>query len=236
MDLSGPDYRDPITNRLTRSSWQICWKLSQSWAVHFASVSSTGDFLGSWHALRMRPNALARGCAKLGPEVIRKLVGVELVDFLRAQKKMEELSRICPFFQSSVFPLSGLSSQMVYLRCPSVVRSVFFLWTSSLSSLYLFRLCWFFCRLSVLKNSSRHPCASNTMMAWKWKKTNWLTNADKCWMVGWSFERIQVAHRFNDVRCIQDRKSGQIHSAPWSVQSSLPSSASFPGGSMWKTV
>lgn len=88
----------------------------------------------------MRPNALARGCAKLGPEVIRKLVGVELVDFLRAQKKMEELSRICPFFQSSVFLLSGLSSQMVYLRCPSVVLSIIFLWTSSLSSLPLLPL------------------------------------------------------------------------------------------------
>ena len=100
-------------------------------------MSSTGDFLGCQltctKSLGMRPNALARGCAKLGPEVIRKLVGVELVDFLRAQKKW---SRNC---LESV-PSSGLSSQMVYLRCPSVVRPIFFLWTSSLSSLPLLPL------------------------------------------------------------------------------------------------
>ena len=192
------------------------------------------------YALRMRPNALARGCAKLGPEVIRKLVGIELVDFLQAQKKGEgivsNLSLLSPSFNPVLFPFpDGLPS--VSFCGPLYIcflgRVVWIV--------HLFCLCWIFCRLSVFKNYSCHPCASNTMIRLEngeccfvqKKKTDgqMLTNVE--W---WSFERIQVAHRLDYVRCIQERNSGQIHSAPWSVQSSLPSSASFPGGSTWNHV
>ena len=138
----GPDYRDPTVHQSADSQFVANFLKAVTNVELFISPQCLPlvDFLASWlRPLRMRPNALARGCAKLGPEVIRKLVGVELVDFLAPKKMEEELSRICPFFQSSVFPLSGLSSQMVYLRCPSVVRSFFF-WTSSLSSLPLLPL------------------------------------------------------------------------------------------------